>query len=454
MAFLYYIVFFPYFQYTNSKISSLIIKYKRPKLSKFIIQGKKQLNGIVQISGAKNAALKMMAATILTNKTCQIHNVPKILDIKVMAQILESIGAKITWTNKNTLLIDPSKINSFRPNPDLVGKLRASVVLAGPLLARFKKAVIAQPGGCIIGARPVYIHWKAFEKMGVKVEIKNNLVFLNAPENITNQTVVLDQLSVTGTENILMFAAGIDAKINIHMAAAEPEIQNLANLLKKMGAKIKGAGTHEIKILGKSTLSGAKINVIPDRIEAGTFIIAGVITRGNVLIKKIIPDHMEMFFNKLETAGANFKIINKIGQFADIKIMSYKQLHPIKIDTRTYPGFPTDLQAPISILLTQCPKTSKIFESLYENRLQYLGELKKMGAKINVLDTHTAEISGPTNLHGAEITSFDLRAGATLILAGLIADKTTEIDNIETIDRGYENIEKKLQNLGANIIRK
>ncbi len=423
-------------------------------MSKFIIHGGKKLNGSVKISGAKNAALKMLAATILTKKICQISNVPQILDIRVMIKILESIGAKISWISKNTLLIDPSKINSYKPDPDLVGKLRASVVLAGPLLGRFKRAVISQPGGCVIGARPVYIHWKAFQKMGIKVEIKNNLVYLEAPKNIRNQTVILDQMSVTGTENILMFAASTNAKIQIHMAAAEPEIQNLAHMLKKMGAKISGAGTHEISIKGKSILSGATISVIPDRIEAGTFILAGAITRGNMLIKRIIPQHMEMFFNKLEAAGVNFRLLHRKGQFTDVKIMPYANLHPIKVDTRTYPGFPTDLQAPISVLLTQCPKTSKIFESLYENRLQYLSELKKMGASINILDTHTAEITGPTKLHGAKITSFDLRAGATLILAGLIANGVTEIDNIETIDRGYENIEKKLQKLGANIIRK
>lgn len=423
-------------------------------MSKFVINGNKKLNGEVTISGAKNAALKMLAACVLTKEKCTLTNVPRISDIDTMLETLESIGAKFKWLDENILEVDPANINSYEPDPDLMKKMRASVVLAGPLLARLGKVEIAEPGGCIIGARPVYIHWKAFKKMGIKINEKSDSVYLESPEKFFGSKIILDQMSVTATENVLMLASGIDAKTEIHLAACEPEIQNLIEMLNKMGAKIKGSGTHELVVEGSSKLHGIKIDIIPDRIEAGTFAIAGIITNSNITIKKIIPGHMEMFLNKLQAAGANFRLNKVDNNFADLEIQTNPNLHAIKIDTRTYPGFPTDLQAPMSILLTQCPLKSKIFETMFENRLKYLEELQKMGAKINILNEHEAEISGPTKLHGAKITSFDLRAGATLILAGLIADGKTEIDNIETIDRGYERIENKLTNLGANIIRK
>lgn len=422
-------------------------------MAKFIINGGKKLSGSVQLSGAKNAVLKMLAATVLTKKICTLNNVPRVADVMIMIKILENIGAKTKWLNQNSLEVDSANINSCQPDPDLMRKMRASVVLAGPLLARFGKTEIAEPGGCVIGARPVYIHWKAFQKIGVKVTESVSSVRLESPEKFLDKKIILDQMSVTATENILMLAAGISVKTEIHLAACEPEIQNLIAMLKIMGAKIKGVGTHELIVEGSNKLQGVKIDVIPDRIEAGTFAIAGIITNGNITVEKIIPGHMEMFLNKLQAAGVNFRLKNPRDNFADLEIQSNHNLHAIKIDTRTYPGYPTDLQAPISVLLTQCPLTSKIFETMFENRLKYLEELQKMGAKIKILNEHEAEISGPTKLHGAQITSFDLRAGATLILAGLIADGQTEISNIETIDRGYERIECKLQKLGANIER-
>jgi UDP-N-acetylglucosamine 1-carboxyvinyltransferase len=272
-------------------------------------------------------------------------------------------------------------------------------------------------------------------------------------KKLTGNKVILDAMSVTATENVLLAAVLANGNTSIRVAAAEPEVQDLALMLKKMGAKISGENTHRIDIQGVKKLNGFKHNVLPDRIEAGTFAIAAIVTKGNVTIKNIIPDHMDIIFNRFERAGVNYLLKKQHGPYYDLVIKPYKKLHPIKIDSRPYPGYPTDLQAPISILMTQLPKTSKIFETIFDNRLKYLSELQKMGANTKIIDGHTAEISGPTKLSGAKIKSFDLRAGATLILAGLIAKGKTEISNIETIDRGYENIEKKLQLLGANIKR-
>jgi UDP-N-acetylglucosamine 1-carboxyvinyltransferase len=421
-------------------------------MSKFVIHGGNKLKGDVIISGAKNAALKQIAAAILTSKPCVLNNVPRISDVDTMINIIENLGAKTKWLEKHKLWIDCATVNSYKPDKDLVNKIRGSVVLAGPLLARFGKAEIAKPGGDIIGVRPVYIHWKAFQKFGVKVNETSKIVKLSI-DKILGKKVVLDEMSVTATENVIMLAVLANGITEIRIAAAEPEIQDLALFLNKMGANITGAGTHNIKIKGVKKLHGTNHTVLPDRIEIGTFAVAAAITGGKVVIRNIIPNHIEMFLNKLNATGVNYKIINIKNKFADLLIDGFKEKHPVKIDTRTYPGFPTDLQAPTSVLLTQLPKTSKIFETLYDNRLKYLFELQKMGAKINVIDEHIATISGPTKLHGAKITAFDIRAGATLILAGLIAKGTTEINHIETIDRGYENIEGKLRKLGADIKR-
>jgi len=422
-------------------------------LSKFVIEGNRKLNGEVTISGAKNAALKMLAATILTKEKCTLTNVPRISDIDTMIEILESIGAKIKWLEKNSLEVDPSKISSHQPSANLMKKMRASVVLAGPLLARFNKVEITEPGGCVIGARPVYEHWENLKKMNVEVIQKKEATVLQT-KHLTGNKIILSAMSVTGTENIIMAAVLAKGVTDLRMAASEPEIQDLVKMLRKMGAKISGEKTHNIIITGVKKLSGVKHKVLPDRIEIGTFAIAAAVTKGHVIIKNVIIDHLDSLLNRLTCAGVEFEIKKTSSSFSDLEILPSKKLHPIKIDTRPYPGFPTDLQAPMSVLMTQLPKTSKIFETIFDNRLKYMTELKKMGANVNILDSHTAEISGPTKLKGAKITSFDLRAGATLVLAGLIADGKTEISNIETIDRGYERIENKLTNLGAKIERK
>jgi len=421
-------------------------------MSKFIIKGPCKLHGSIIPSGAKNAALKMLAATILTREKCVLNNCPRISDIETMIKILESIGAKTKWTGNHRLEIDPAKINSYKPDFELVKKMRASIVLAGPLLGRFGRAEIAEPGGCVIGARPTHEHWEALSSFGVKVTHKKFSTLLET-KKLTGTKIITIGLSVTATENAIMSAVLATGQTQIRVAATEPEVQDLVKMLKKMGAKIKGETTHFIEITGVKKLKGVFHTILPDRIEAMTFAIAGIITHSNITIKKIIPDHLDIIFDRFNKAGINYKLINPDGRYADLKISPSNNLHPIKIDPRPYPGYPTDLQAQTGVLMTQLPRTSKIFETIYDDRLKYTSELIKMGAQIRIIDKHTAEITGPTKLHGAKITSFDLRAGATLILAGLIAHGTTEIDNIGTIDRGYENIEGKLRKLGADIRR-
>lgn len=421
-------------------------------MAKFVIKGQQKLSGSVNISGAKNAALKMMAATILTKEKCLLDNMPRITDVENMIQILESIGAKTRWIGDHKLEIDPSGIDNYRPDPKLIVQMRASIVLAGPLLGRFGKAEIAHPGGCIIGTRPVYEHWEAIKKLGVKVRNTKNSTILETDGLVGNKILTIG-LSVTATENTILASVLAKGKTQIRVAASEPEVQDLVGMLKKMGAKITGEATHSIEIIGVNILKGVHYKIIPDRIEAMTFAIAAAATGGEIIIKQIIPDHLDIVLDRFDKAGINYKLINLKGIFADLKISPSETLHPIKIDPRPYPGYPTDLQAQTGVLMTQLPKTSKIFETIFDGRLKYLDELKKMGAKVNIVDSHTAEITGPVKLHGSKITSFDLRAGATLIVAGLVAKGITQIDNIETIDRGYERIEEKLIKLGAKIRR-
>lgn len=420
-------------------------------MSKFIIKGGKKLKGTVEPSGAKNAALKMMAATILTKEICVLDNVPRIADVEVMVKILESIGAKTRWLTKHKIKIDPKDINSFEPDAESVCKMRASIVLAGPLLARFGKAKMAKPGGCVIGARPVHEHWNIFQHLGVKVIDQDKYTLLKTKKLTAGK--IYTCLSVTATENAIMASVLVPGKTQIRVAASEPEICDLVEMLCKMGANISGEETHNINIEGVKKLHGVKHKVLPDRIEAMTLALAGIVTNGNIIIKNIIPDHLDIVLDRFAKAGVIFQLINSKGKYSDMEISPSTKLHPIKIDPRPYPGYPTDLQAPMSVLMTQLPRTSKIFETIYDNRLKYLTELAKMGAKVKLLDCHTAEITGPTKLHGSKIKTYDIRAGATLILAGLIASGTTEIDKIELIDRGYEKIDEKLRKLGANIKR-
>ncbi len=416
-------------------------------MSKFIIQGGKPLRGEIRVSGMKNAATPILAASILTREDCIIDNIPKITDVERMENILKGLGASVKRISKHKVEINCSKIDTTNPDFQEVKEMRSSILLMGPLLARFKKIKIPHPGGCIIGARPIGTHFEALEALGAKIAQDQNYLRLEAKKLIGTK-IVLREFSVTATENAMMaacFASGISV---IKIAAAEPHIQDLANFLNSMGAKIKGAGTHTITIEGVEELHGTKYTLAPDQIEAGTFVIAAIVTRGDVTINKINPDHLDIILEKLREARANFEVGKDY-----IHVKPSSLLKATNIDTRPYPGFPTDIQAPWGVLATQAEGTTLIHETMFEGRLRYIDELKKMGANAIIADPHRALITGPTPLYGTQITSFDLRAGATLIIASLIAEGQSEIKDIEQVDRGYEEIEKRLRKLGAEIKR-
>lgn len=418
-------------------------------MSKFIINGKKELNGEIVISGAKNAALKIIPAAILADSTSTISNVPDILDIEKMIEILKSIGAEISFEN-HTVTINPANINSNHPDEKLVKKLRGSIVLVGALLSKFGKAIFSQPGGCLIGARPIDDHLDIFEQLGVSVEYKDEKYYFSGKPKAGK--VVLKAMSVTATENAILSTVLSSGTTTIHVAAAEPEIADLANFLNKMGAKISGAGTHEITIEGVDQLHGVEHDVIPDRIETGTFLIAAIATNSELKIGPVVTDHLNLVLKKLTDVGAKYEILTENGK-EFIKTKKHNQLIAQSIDTRPYPGFPTDLQSPYAVLMTQSKGESTIFETIFEGRFRYLEELKFMKANIEIQNPRTFIINGPTELIGTEISSRDIRGGAALVIAALCAKGETIIDDVEFVDRGYEKIDEKLSNIGADIKR-
>ena len=422
---------------------------ERLQMSKFEIIGGQKLHGEVKISGAKNAALKILPACILAEDSFHISNVPQIADIEKMIEILRSIGAEIT-INNNEIAIDTKNVNSHKPNPKLIKKLRGSIVLVGPLLAKFGKATFSQPGGCLIGARPIEDHLDLFAQLGVKIEQEGENYHLTGKPKASK--VVLNKLSVTATENAIMATVLSEGTTRIQVAAAEPEIADLANFLNKMGANISGAGTHEITVKGVNELKGINYSILPDRIEAGTYLIIAIATNSEITIGPIVSDHLSLVLKKLTSAGAKFRIVEK-NKKEYIVTKPSGQINSIDIDTRTYPGFPTDLQSPFTVLMTKAKGDSQIFETLFEGRFLFIEELKTMGADIEVLTPHIIQVHGPNRLKGREIISRDLRGGAALVIAGLIAKGTTTIKDIEYIDRGYEKIDQKLQGLGASIKR-
>ncbi len=418
-------------------------------MSKFIISGKKPLHGNINISGAKNAALKILPAAILADSVSVIKNVPEITDIIKMDEILQSIGAKISFSD-GVFTIDPTNIHSFSPSEKLVKKLRGSVVLIGPLLAKFGKAVFSEPGGCLIGSRPIDDHLDVFEQFKVKIKHKDDKYYFTGKPQAG--TIILKAMSVTATENAIMAAVLSKGTTKIFVAASEPEIADLAKYLNKMGAKVSGAGTHEITIEGVEKLHGVEHTVLPDRIEAGTYLLAAISTNSEVEIGPIIPDHLSIVLKKLTDLGANLKIIEKNGK-QYIKTGQHKELSAANIDTRPYPGFPTDLQSPYAVLMTQAKGESNVFETMFEGRFRYIEELKLMRANIEILNPQTFVINGPSKLIGAEVSARDIRGGAAVVIAALLADKETTINDIEFIDRGYEDMYGKLSKIGAHITR-
>jgi UDP-N-acetylglucosamine 1-carboxyvinyltransferase len=398
-------------------------------MSKFIIEGGYSLRGEVKVSGSKNAALPILASTLLTAETCTINNVPNIQDIRTLIAILESLGSKISWSENGQLVVDNSAVDGRDPDFNLVKKIRASVLISGPLFTRFGKVKVTHPGGCHIGARPIDVHLRALSALGAKITTEDQFYSMEASA-VVGTKVVLDEMSVTATENLIMAAV-------------------LAKGLNLMGAKISGVDSHVITIEGVNGLHGANLRIVPDYIEAGTLAIAAAITHGDIVIDGYVEDHLDIFTNKLRDANVQFQLLpnNKI------HISKSTTIKPVDIRTDIYPGFPTDLQAPFAVLMTQANGNSKIFETMYDGRLNYLNELAKMGSAATVLDSHRAVIIGPSVLYGKEIDSLDIRAGATLILAALTANGQSVINHAEIIDRGYEQIDDKLRQLGARISR-
>jgi len=422
-------------------------------MERFVINGGKTLSGKVKVSGAKNSALKLMAASILANSKSTIRNVPKIEDVNTMAEVLRNLGADVTFDfRRGVLEIDPTSINSYEAPYELVRKMRASILVAGPLLAKFGEAKVAIPGGCNIGSRQIDIHLKGFEDMGAESTIEHGYIFLRAknssPDNrLVGTTINFDFPSRGATENIMMAASLAKGKTIINNAAREPEIIDLANFLISMGVDLKGAGTDSITIYGAKNLSGVDYTVMPDSIEAGTFITAASLCGENVEIEGAVWENLEMFCLKLREIGIN---ITRLSNDAVLIKTSDKQLKPTYVSTLPYPGFPTDLQPIITVLLSIVPGVSIVTENVFENRFMYVEELNRMGANIKV-DGHHAVIKGVEKLSGAPVRAFDLRAGAAMVLAGLVAEGTTEVSDIYHIQRGYEDFEKKLSMLGADI---
>jgi len=405
-------------------------------MSSYIIEGGHKLEGTVKISGSKNAALPILAATVLNVGKTTLYNVPNIQDTQMMFKILETLGGKVEKKN-NKIIIDTSKINKFEIPEELMHKMRSSVILAGALLGRYKKAIFSYPGGCDIGSRPIDLHLRSFEKLGINVVQNYGNIICDA-EKIKGEKIDLDFPSVGATENAILASVLAEGITTITNAAREPEIIDLQNFLNKMGAKIIGAGTNEIQITGVKKLKDISYNIMPDRIETGTFLCLAVATKGNLILENTNAEHITPVITKLQEADCK------------IKINSNKKIKALDIKTMPYPGFPTDMQSVFSAMLTTAKGTSIIVENIFENRFKYTQELNKMGAKITV-EGKSAIIRGVRKLYGANVKATDLRGGAALVLAGLSAKGITKVENIEYILRGYENFDKKLRNINANI---
>lgn len=412
-------------------------------MKKIIIDGGKKLSGTIKIGGAKNSVVAILPATILSNSKCRIYNVPNISDVKKLNEMLTFLGASIKY-NDDYMEIDNQNLVNKKIPKEYSSSLRASYYFMGAMLSKFGKAEISYPGGCVIGSRPIDFHLNAFEKMGATIEINNNAYKISA-QHLHGADIFLNIPSVGATINIMLAAVLADGKTRIWNAAKEPEIANVASFLNSMGAKIYGAGTDSIVIEGVCELNEGNIEVIPDRIEAGTYLMMGVLLGDNLVIEGIIKEHLEAVITKLKEAGAKFDIKDSM-----ITLSATKNLKATNIKTSVYPGFPTDLGQPMSTLLTQCEGESIFEETIWENRMRHIKHLNEMGADI-LLDGSTAKIKGITPLKGSLVSATDLRAGAAMLVAGMIADGKTEITNIEHILRGYENIVDKLTKVGAKI---
>ena len=418
-------------------------------MSKFIINGGKQLSGKWRVQGMKNAATPVLAGALLTRKECVIHNIPRISDIDHMLAILRDLGAQVVWLGDHTVKIHTPEIKKHEMDYLLTKRMRSSVLCMGPLLAALGKVRIPEPGGCNIGNRPLGAHFKAFESLGAEVVFGQDKYYTINGKKLQAGKVALIEKSVTATENAMMAASRLEAVSIISNAAQEPHIVCLGEFLRRIGVSVEGHGSDEIRICLSKDLSGCEFEIIPDQLEVGTIAVLGALCGGEIEISPVVGEHMRVIKEKLERAGA------RVEEHPCSWIVrgSKGNLTAFKIKTEPFPGFPTDLQAPFGVLAIPAKGMSVINDSMYENRLGYMLELQKMGAKTEIINAHTARVFGPSDLHGADIHSLDLRAGATLIIAALFAQGQSVLHEAENIDRGYERIDERLRKLGADIER-
>ncbi len=413
-------------------------------MEQYVIKGGNPLVGEVEIGGAKNAALAILSAAVMTDETVTIENVPNVRDTNVLLNAIEEIGARVERVDPHTVRINGSSIRDFNVDNEYIRKIRASYYLIGALLGKYKRAEVALPGGCNIGSRPIDLHMKGFSALGASVDIRHGL-FLASAEHLAGTHIYLDKVSVGATINIMMAASMAEGKTTIENAAKEPHVVDVANFLNSMGANIRGAGTDVIRIVGVERLHETEYSIIPDQIEAGTFMFAAAATMGDVTVRNVIPKHLEATSAKLVETGC------RVEEFDDaVRVVAPEALRHTQVTTLPYPGFPTDMQPQMAVVLGIAGGTSTITESIFENRFKYVDELTRMGADIRV-EGNVAIISGVSRYTGARVCAPDLRAGAALVLAGLAAEGITVIDDIYYVERGYEDFEKKLSLLGAQI---
>jgi len=418
----------------------------------FVINGGKPLKGEISVRGAKNAALPILAATLLSTQPSVIDNIPLIEDVKKLLQIIKSMGAEVEWLGKRKVRINPHHLDLKKLDQNLVTQLRASVLLIAPLAHRFKKFKLAQPGGCLIGARSIDAHLDAIQQLGMKTRRTAKFYYYDA-SHLHKAEVTLKEFSVTATENVLMLAASIPGKTVLKIAALEPQVEDLIAVLNKMGAKIRMKSAHTYEIEGRKKLKGIKHRIIPDFLEAGTFMIMAATLHSQILIKNARLDHLDIVIKKLQEIGVRMKFIPKKRHLFDILVLPSYNLKGTKIQTQPYPGIPTDLQPPFGVLSTQASGTTIIFDTMFEGRLKYIDMLIKMGANAIIADPHRALITGPVALYGQDISSLDIRSGISLLIAALLAKGRSVIKDAYQVDRGYENIDERLRKLGADIRR-
>lgn len=415
-------------------------------MQKIVIRGGARLAGEVRVSGSKNAALPILASSLLASGKSIYRNVPALGDVRTMGRLLGRLGAGFSEVTKGVAHVDTASVSEFEAPYDLVKTMRASVLVLGPLVARHGRARVSLPGGCAIGARPIDQHLKGLAAMGARIDLENGYVNARA-RRLRGATIVFDMVTVTGTENLMMAAALARGRTTLENAAREPEVEELGRVLNKMGAKVRGAGTSLVTVEGVEELQPVEHAIIPDRIEAGTLLVAAAITRGDVLVRDCLPEHLEAVIAKLRATGAEVR-----AEGDGIRVRGKSEFKPADIATQPFPGFPTDMQAQFMVLMTRARGQSVLAETIFENRYMHVPELQRMGADI-VVDGRTAVVRGPTKLTGATVMATDLRASACLVLAGLIAEGKTDILRIYHLDRGYDRLDKKLRALGADVRR-